>query len=176
MWVRNLRFSRRWRFKSRSSGLWRHVVLRQRFGGSCCIHLQGEVNGSGKGDTDIGMWYKGGTVRQPIVIGKVLWDLWQEGSGSLQVQKWATFPWGGGGMLPPPSGWTLFDGIENFRWAANRLIFHDSNTRNRNPSVKYGNFTLCCGFRIVPIRSLVWRCYYKRGLRKGGVVGSYTLK
>jgi len=44
----DLKFPLRWRFKSRSSGLWPSVVLcyvmlcyvNQRFGGPCCLHLQ----------------------------------------------------------------------------------------------------------------------------------------
>jgi hypothetical protein len=37
--LRDLRFSRRWRFKPKSSVLWY-----QRFEGSCCLRLQGEVH------------------------------------------------------------------------------------------------------------------------------------
>jgi len=36
------------------------VVRYQCFRGSCCLHHQGEVNGAGKADTDIGRKYKKG--------------------------------------------------------------------------------------------------------------------
>jgi hypothetical protein len=44
----------------------------QSFGGPCCVHRQGEANGAGKEDTNIGFEYKGegGRVRQPIGNGK----------------------------------------------------------------------------------------------------------
>jgi len=44
--IRDLRFSQRWRFRSTTFVLWRCVVFAvgyQRFGGPCCLHLQGEV-------------------------------------------------------------------------------------------------------------------------------------
>jgi hypothetical protein len=48
-YLRVLRLSGRWCFKSRSSGLWRRVVLccvmvgYKRFRGPCCLRLQAEV-------------------------------------------------------------------------------------------------------------------------------------
>jgi hypothetical protein len=36
------------------------VVVHQHFGGPCCLHLQGEMNGTGKKDINIGMGYMRG--------------------------------------------------------------------------------------------------------------------
>jgi hypothetical protein len=36
-----------------------NVIVYQCFGGPCCLHLQGDVNGAGKGGVDIGIHLQG---------------------------------------------------------------------------------------------------------------------